>query len=222
MVNILLEGYDFGTAWLRDALKPYIRPSHSVAVVAFSFREVRISSPDDWDSFYGRENGKFYKGIAGAFGRYEIKEENIAVLNYFADAPEAAAEKIEQADILYFPGGLPDRLMARMEEFHLRDVLRKHRGVVMGESAGAVIQLAEYHLAPDRDYPTFRYGRGLAYLHDFYLQVHYEGTDAQKAAIRRVLAERQRPVYAPAFQAGAIVVEDQKVKPIGDVQLFTP
>lgn len=38
MINILLEGFDIDAPWLYDELKNYIKPDHSVAVVAFSFR----------------------------------------------------------------------------------------------------------------------------------------------------------------------------------------
>ena len=39
MINILLEGFDIDAPWLYDELKNYIQPNHSVAVVAFSFRD---------------------------------------------------------------------------------------------------------------------------------------------------------------------------------------
>ena len=42
----------------------------------------------------------------------------------------------------------------------------------------------------------------------------------QQAAIRRVLAERGKPVYATALRAGALVVEEGQVRTIGDVRLF--
>ena len=47
----------------------------------------------------------------------------------------------------------------------------------MGYSAGALVQLAEYHLSPDTDYPRFTYQKGILYVYLFYLEVHYEGTE---------------------------------------------
>ena len=111
-------------------------------------------------------------------------------------------------------------MLDRIEEFDLTEPLLRHRGVVMGYSAGAVIQLGEYHLSPDEDYPEFAYYRGLPYLEDFYLEVHYEGTEVQKDAVRRVLAERGKPVYATALGAGALLVEDGKVRALGKVERF--
>ena len=220
MINILLEGYDIDAIWLCDVLKKYIKPTHSVAVVAFSFRDNRVKSITDWNSLYGKENGKFYTGITGGFKTYGIPEDNITFVNYFADTKESAAKKIEKADIVYFPGGLPDRMMDRIREFDLYDPLMKHDGIVMGYSAGAVIQLAEYHLSPDEDYPEFQYYNGLPYLNDFYLEVHYEGTDRQNEAIRRVIAERGKMVYAATAGTGAILVDNGNIKLIGSVKKF--
>lgn len=217
MINILLEGYDIDAAWLYDELKKYIKPTHLVAVVAFSFRENRVKSITDWNSLYGEENGKLYAGITSGFNAYGVPESNITFVNYFADTKESAAKKIEKADIVYFPGGLPDRMMDRIREFDLYDSLMKHNGIVMGYSAGAVIQLSEYHLSPDEDYPKFQYYNGLPYLNDFYVEVHYKGTDVQNESIRRVMAERGKTVYATGFKAGAILVDNGTIKLIGNV-----
>lgn len=220
MINILLEGYDIDADWLRDDLKKYIEPTHSVAVVAFSFRDNRVKSIEDWNLLYSKESGKFYAGIIGGFEFYGIPERNITFVNYFEDTKETAAQKIANADIIYFLGGLPDRMMDRIKEFELYDILMNHNGIVIGYSAGAVIQLSEYHLSPDDDYPEFQYYKGLPYLNDFYLEVHYKGTEIQNALIQRVIVERGKPVYATAAGAGAILIDNGSVKLIGNVKAF--
>lgn len=62
MINILLEGYDINADWLYNDLKKYILPNHSVAIVAFSFRDSRVKSLDDWNALYSKENGVYYNG----------------------------------------------------------------------------------------------------------------------------------------------------------------
>lgn len=220
MINILLEGYDIDASWIYNELKNYIKPNHSVAVVAFSFRDSQVKTLLDWNALYSKENGRYYGGIVGGITAYGIPEENISFINYFTDTRESAAQKIKTADIIYFLGGLPDRMMDRIREFDLYDVLMAHNGILMGYSAGAVIQLAEYHLSPDEDYPEFKYFEGLPYLNDFYMEVHYEGTEVQDEAIRRVLSERGKTVYATAVRSGAILVDNGNIKLIGDVKIF--
>lgn len=220
MINILLEGYDINAAWLFDDLKRYIKPGHTAAVVAFAFRDNCVKTIEDWNLLYGREKGRLYADITGGLASYGIAESNISFLNYFTDTKDSARQKIEKADIVYFPGGLPDRMMERIKEFDLYDTLMRHDGIAMGYSAGAVVQLAEYHLSPDSDYPEFQYYNGLPYLRDFYVEVHYGDTDIQNDAIRRVISERGKTVYAIARGAGAILVDNGSVKLLGNVRTF--
>ncbi len=220
MTNILLEGYEIDAPWLYPELRNYIKPDQSVVVVALSFRDNRVKSLEDWNLLYSKESGKYYDGIVGGFASYGIPEDNIAFINYFTNSEKSAAQKIADANIIYFLGGLPDRMMDRIKELKLNKVLMKHVGIVMGYSAGAVIQLAEYHLSPDDDSPEFMYFEGLPYLKDFYVQVHYENTEIQNETIQRVAAERGRPVYATFRGAGGILVDNGDIKLLGDVKIF--
>ncbi len=220
MINILLEGYDIAVPWLYDELKTYLKPNHKVAVIALSFRDSQVKSLSDWNVLYGKENGRVYGGIVGGLSLYGISEDNIEFINYFTDSKETARRKIENADILYFSGGLPDRMLERIKELELYDMLIDHKGIAMGYSAGAVIQLAEYHLSPDDDYPEFFYYEGLGYLKDFYLEVHYEGTKSQNDAIRKVIAERDKTVFAIYRNKGAIIVDKGAIKVLGMVEIY--
>lgn len=220
MTNILLEGYEIDAHWLYSDLKNYIKPDCRVAVIALSFRDNRVKSLKDWNLLYSKESGRYYNGIMGGFASYGISKDKITFINYYTDNEESAAKKIADADIIYFPGGLPDRMMDRIRELKLYNILTEHDGIVMGYSAGAVIQLAEYHLSPDEDYPEFQYYEGFPYLDDFFLQVHYENTRVQNEAIRRVIVERGKTVYATARGAGAILVDNGNIKLLGDVKVF--
>ena len=222
MVNILLEGFDVDAPWLMPELKKYLKPGSKVAIVAFSFRDSQARDAAGWNGLYARDGGRYYGGMVGALAPYGIAEDDIAFVNYFADSHEEAAAKIAEADILYFPGGLPDRMMERIKEFGLADVIMRHEGVVMGFSAGALIQMKEYHLSPDDDYPEFGYYKGLPWLEGFFLEVHYEGNDVQKECICRVLKEKKCQVYATEFLKGAMIFENGERRLVGDVKVFEP
>lgn len=220
MTNILLEGYDINAPWLFDSLKAYIKPFHKVAILALAFRDARVKSLAEWKALYEKDQGCYYSGIVGSLADYGIPESQIEFINYFTDTPETANQKIQTADILYFPGGLPDRMMERIREMQIYDSILHHEGIFLGYSAGALIQLREYHLSPDKDYPSFMYCSGLPLINDFYLEVHFEGTPEQNASIERVLREKQKPVYATHFMNGAILVDNGTVKTIGTVSRF--
>jgi len=221
MTNILLEGYGIDEPWLYDELKNYIKPEHLVAVAALAFRDSRVKSEQDWETLYGKEHGKYYNGIVNGLKSYGIAEEKISFINYFTDTKASAAQKIKDADVIYFLGGLPDRMMERINELELYDSIINHCGIVMGYSAGAVVQLEEYHLTPDEDYPEFGYYKGFPFVKDFYMEVHYENSDQQNESIKRIITEKNKPVYATAVRAGSIIVHGGKIKTIGDVKIFT-
>lgn len=220
MINILLDVYNIENPHLYCELKNYIKPNHSVAVIALAFRDSQVKSLADWNLLYGKENSKYYSKIVNGLVAYGISEDNIKFINYFTDSKESAAQKIDSSDIIYFLGGLPDRMLNRIIELELYHTLMKFDGIVMGYSAGALIQLAEYHLSPDDDYTEFKYCKGLPYLDSFYLQVHYEDTKVQNESIKRVISERKKTVYATDFKFSAILVDNGNIKLIGNVKTF--
>lgn len=222
MVHIFVESYDLQADYLRAAMGRYIKPSDHVAVVAFSFRDTQVRNREDWDALYSPKHGRYYEGIVQPLRGYGIPDENVEFVNYFTDTPESAAEKLRRADIVYLLGGLMDKTVERIDAFGLRPALQAHRGVVLGFSAGALVQLAEYHVSPDDDYPEFGYYAGLSLLDGFYLEVHYEGNPVQQSSIARVLKERGKPVYALADGRGAIIIDGGEMRLLGDVKAFVP
>ena len=221
LTNILLEYYDIGAEWLRPALGKHLHAGQKAVVIAFSFRDSQVRTHEEFLALYG-QGGKYHEGISDGLTSYGIRREDIAFVDYFADTPETAAEKLVGADIVYLPGGLPDRMLDRIREFGLEERIRRFPGILIGYSAGAMVQLGEYHISPDEDYPEFVYREGLGVLDGFYFEPHYEGNPEQDEAIRRVLRERGRPVYATAFASGAIIIEDGKMETVGDVRVFRP
>ena len=222
MVNVLLESYNLTEPFLVDALKPYIKPWHRVAIVAFSFLPSQATTLQQWLTLYGREEEMFYHWLVDPLMEFGIPEDNIDFINYFADTKESAAEKVRIADILYFTGGLPDVMMERLAEFELLDELGRFDGLVLGCSAGAMIQLQNYHITPDWDYPEFGYYEGLPWLRDFYVEVHYEETELQKRCIQKVLTERGKPVYAIFHNRGALMINNEQITRLGETELFMP
>lgn len=220
MVNILLDGLNIESQWIYKELKSYIKKDYMVTVIPFSFRDNQVKNSDEWNTLYGKMDGKIYRKIVRGFSAYDIPEYNISFVNYFIDTKESAQQKIKRANIIYFTGGLPDRLMDRIKKFDLYDIIMEHNEVVMGYSAGALVQLEEYHLSPDEDYPDFKYCKGFPFLSDFYVEFHYKSTSVQNAAINHVLAERRKKVYAVEPDSGAILVENGNIHLIGNVQFF--
>ena len=217
MINILFDCPNIDDFY--DDLKQYFNEKTSVCVIAFSYYDDWVYDAESWERVYGRGVGNCYFETIDSFKPFGVKEENISFVNYFTDTEESAKKKIKNADVLYFTGGLPDRMMDRIKDFKLEDAILKHEGIVMGYSAGAVIQLREYHLYPDGDYSDFGYYEGLPMLDDFYLEVHYRGLDIQDESVKKCLSEREKRVYVTHDHGGGIVVENGKIRIVGKVDV---
>ena len=218
MVNILFDCPN--TEDFVPELSRYINETDKVAVVAFSFYDDYVYDKPSWERVFG-PGGNCYVETVDGLAPFGIKPESISFINYFSDTKESAAKKIKEANIIYFTGGLPDRMMDRIREFDLVDVLKKHTGVVIGYSAGAVIQMKEYHLYPDGDYSDFGYYEGLSYVDGFGLEVHYEYKPEQDESIRRFLSERGLTTYVTHTRKGGIVIDNGKITIVGKVDVYT-
>lgn len=218
MTNVLLNIYEFQESWAFEHLSKVLRPSQRVTLVPLSYRDDWVLNNAQWQAAYGPQ-GKYFLELAEPFAAYGIDADQINAVNYFTDTPETAAEKMKNADVLFFMGGLPDRMMERLDDMKLLPVLKEYDGIVMGASAGAMIQFGEYHITPDKDYDHFQYHQGLGYLNRFGFEAHYEGSDSQNDGIQRVLAERNRSVFAVGNHGG-LLVKDGGIVCMGDVTLY--
>ena len=146
MINMLFSLYNFNESWAKDSVAKYINSNDKVLIIPFAFYDV-INSDDDWQALHNRNNGKDYESIVMPFLSYGIKEENIDWINYFKDTKEEAKAKIKNSNILFFTGGLPDKMFVRLMEFDLINDLENFKGVIIGSSAGAsysIIRISSY------------------------------------------------------------------------------
>ncbi|MCI5730095.1 MAG: peptidase E [Eubacterium sp.] len=219
MTHILMNTYKISNPHYLSVLQKYIKPSHKICVVPFSFRESDIPSDEVWQKLYSEKNGIFRKGLVSVYEKFGISETQIEYIDYFTDTQQTAKKMIQNADVLYFTGGLPDKMYERLDEFGLIPAIQSFDGIVMGDSAGAVIQFDCYHLSPDRDYPDFSYYEGLHLLTGFQIEVHYENQKIQNESIQKVIAEKKVPVYAMPDDS-ILICENSSVVTLGDVKFF--
>lgn len=219
MINILLSRYNFDEDWCYETLKNIINSNHRVLVFPLSFDDKKISSNEDWQKSYNPNYGKYYNEVVSPFATYGIRECNINWINYFENKKESIIESINNSNILLFTGGLPDKTIDRLEELDLINNIEQFEGIIIGTSAGAMIQTKEYHISPDKDYDIFSYNRGLNIITNFNIEVHYNETDMQNSSINRVLDEKKRIVYA-IKDTGAIVIKNNHIELLGDVIKF--
>lgn len=218
-MNILLDKLDFNENWAFETLKNIIKPEHKVCIIPFAFHEEWIKNEEEWQKSYDKVDGEYYKIIAAPFYNYGIFEKNITLVNYFTDSIESAKVKVCTSDIIFFTGGYPDKIIDRLSEFDLIDVIEHHDGIIMGWSAGAMIQCFDYYISPDEDYPEFVYKKGLKCIEDFAVEVHYKNSELQNKSIEKYIYEKGKKVYTTERQS-LIIVNGSEVILLGNAKEY--
>lgn len=219
-MNILLDKLDFNESWAYETLKNIIKPEHRICIIPFAFHDDWINSNDEWERCYDKLKGEYYKLLISPFYTYGISDENITLINYFTDTPDSSKSKINSSDIIFFTGGYPEKIMHRLEEFHLVKCIENHNGIKMGWSAGAMMQCFDYYISPDeKDYPEFLYEKGLNCIKDFAVEVHYKNTESQNRSIEKYIKERCKTVYTTE-PGSAIIVDGNNITLLGKAKIY--
>lgn len=218
MINILLNNGRVDAPWCRKRLSRYIRPGMKILVIPFSFHEDYIPDNEAWHQVYSpgcREAEEIVRPLL----TLGIRETDIAFVNYFTDTPLTLGKLAYQADLIYLPGGYPNRLMKRLWEFGAISQLSAFPGILLGCSAGAMAQIDHFHATPEEPGQEFYYCDGLGCISGFDLEVHYTGSQLQNDCIQRTLAETNRTVIA-IEEDGGLILDRGRLYQMGHVHFF--
>lgn len=213
MVNVLLNYYNFDGEWARGSLEHIVK-NKRVLIIPLAFRETQAWDNASWLSVYGK-GGEKYGNILSPFLAYGYKEQDINWLNPYVGGDYV--KQIQSATLLFFTGGMPEKAIARMEQLGITQAVRSFGGVVMGASAGAMLQLDEYHITPDEDYDRYGVYKGLGMVTGLDLEVHYLDTDLQNECTERAARELNKPVYQ-IWHEGGLIVDGNKITVMGRAQ----
>ncbi len=206
MINILLNLSNFDESWAYPSLARVITPGSHVLILPLSFHESWITDAFEWQEHYGRGSEE-YEDIIRPFVSYGVKEKEIRWINYYEDDHESCLRKIRWADILFFTGGYPDWMLQRLYDLGIKEEVSRFEGTVIGTSAGALIQLEQYHLTPEEDY-EYQYQEGLGMLSGFDVDVHFEEDLKHVEALIRTLEDTGMPVIAMPNRGGVLIEGD--------------
>lgn len=216
MVNLLLSLYNFDEDWCYDTLKEIIKDEYKVLIIPFSYDDNWLSNEKDWNKYFNSEYGSHYKEIVNPFKAYNICESNINWINHFVDSIDSMKQKIKESDIIFFTGGYPDRMMDKFKKYDLVSELENFDKIIIGSSAGAMVQISEFHISIDSDYDDYSYCKGLDIIRDFDIEVHFANTEIQNICILRAIREKKKPIYS-ITNSGAVLVVDDAIYMLGEV-----
>ena len=218
MTNVLLNYYNFDGSWARPHLEKLLKNRPHVLILPLAYRESQAWDQDSFLSVYGK-GGEKYDNILNPFLAYGYTEDEIEWLNPYDGSNYI--EQVQNADLLFFTGGMPEKAIARMAELGITNVVKSFRGTVMGASAGAMLQLETYHITPDEDYDSYGIWHGLGLVRGIDLEVHYLATDLQQGCTARAAKELGLPVYQ-MWHEGGLLIERGKITVMGHVEIVNP
>lgn len=214
MTNILLNYYNFDGDWARPHLDKLLKNHPRALILPLAYRESQATDNDSWLSIYGK-GGEKYDNILRPFLAYGYQEQDITWLNPYDGVDHIA--QINNAELLFFTGGMPEKAIARMQELGIVNAVKNFDGIVAGASAGAMLQLQTYHITPDEDYNEYGVWHGLGLVSGFDLEVHYLATDLQNSCTARVVKELGLPVYQ-MWHEGGLLIEGGQITVMGRVE----
>lgn len=218
MINILLSRGIINDPHAYIYLKNYILPKHRVLIVPWAFNADASYVPF-------KKDGEYIKDLMIKFMPYQIPFENIEVLDYETDSYDDMINKIKKQDILYFPGGNPVLFYDRIREKGISDLIKKHANIVIGSSAGALIQFKQYHLTPYKDdtgeSKVLSYHMGLGLLDNFRIEVHYEDNKKKIKNLNEAYYKAPVDIYC-IYDESFMIIEDGKIFPIKGSFKFKP
>ena len=206
MINVLLNLSNFDAPWAYGSMENLLSPDTKVLILPLSYNEGWITDAQEWQERFARGTDE-YEELVRPFLMFGIPESSISWINYYEDTQESCIRKIQMADVLFFTGGYPDWMMQRLYDLGIQETIQNYNGIVMGTSAGALIQLDEFHLTPEEDY-EYQYQYGLGLLSGFDIDVHYEEDLKHVEAIIRALEDNGKPVIAIPNEGGVIIDGD--------------
>ena len=186
MINIALSTYDFNNSYCFSRLKEILKPHMKVCIIPYShdsevYEDIELFNHIyDYDDF----NSDYY-AIANSFRDYGI--ENIRII-FPNDSNLMIQDKILKSDIIFFTGGDPVAMMKRLEP--IIPIIEQFDGIVMGASAGAMVQVKEF-VIDGEGYP-YSYHKALGMIQlDADLLVHFTMSKEMINIVRR--SKKDRP-----------------------------
>ena len=206
MYSIFFSRIEIGFSYVESELKKIIKSYYKVVIIPWSF-PVEIDAKGLDEFFSGSRKERY----VGPLRKIEINEDNIIILNCYRDNKDYMKYKINNADVLLLPGGNPEMFYNKVKSADVLDEIKKFKGVIIGESAGTVLQLKNYFItAKNNYYKKFAWYKGFNVIDDpFYIDVHTSNNYRYLKKLATVAKETNKKVYA-IYDNGVIIYNREK------------
>lgn len=222
MYSIFLSQIEIVIDKIKDELKPLIKKDAKVVLLPWAF-PVELNAEKLENEFF-KKGEKRYQRYIEALEKIGIKEESITIGNCYKDSKEYLRKLINNADILILPGGNPEMFYSKVvQDCEILYEIKHFKGIIIGESAGAELQLKRYFItAKNNYYKYFAFYDGFGVIDDpFYIDVHSINNKFYLNKLQNIANMKKKTVYA-IYNDGAIIYnrKNNQVKLLGNVKIF--
>ena len=223
MYSILFSSIEDGLHYVKKDLQKIIKPTFKVGFFPWAFKE-------ELDELgfeeYFNENTNRYQRYIKAFEKIGIKKNNIIIVNCYKTSTEDIRKILKEIDVIFLPGGNPEMMFKKVvQDKELLYDFKHTDKIVVGESAGAELQLTRYFItAKNNFYKYLAFYDGLGIINaSFCFDVHSKADKDYLNDLQKIADEKNKNVYA-IFDDGALVYnrKDNVIKTYGHTELFTP
>ena len=224
MYSILISRIDKSFDLYKDFLSSKLNDNSKIVVIPWAF-PLELDS-DSLMNDYFKAGERRYKKYLNPLMEIGIKESNITILDCYNYDKDYFNDVINNSDLILIPGGNPEMLFSKIiHDTELLYVLKNYKGIILGESAGAEIQLKRYFItARNNYYKYYAFYDGIGIIDDpFYFDVHTVSNNFYLNKLQRISDEKNKIVYG-IYDDGALIYNrsNNDVEILGNVKVFNP
>ena len=203
MKNILCSNIESLSNY-QEYLKKYVKKDAKVLIIPWSFP----NEINNLDEYFGKDTKRYLKYInVLLFLGYQ--ENNIKVLDCYKNSKNKIKDLINTSDVIVLTGGNPEMFYQKVvQDTECLYDLKYFKGLVIGSSAGAVLQFKRYFItAKNNYYKYFSFYDGFGLINDpFYIDVHSINNNFYLKKLSNVAKDKNKKIYAISND-GVLVVD---------------
>ncbi len=193
-------------------LKSRLDENSKVVILPWAF-------PHELD--YHKFQNEYFKEGSEKYNKYVLPlldlgvlKDNINILNPYYPIHASMKNLILNSDCMILPGGNPEMMFQKVvHDFEFLSYIKHYDKLIIGESAGAELQLRRYFItAKNNYYKYFAFYDGFGVLDDdFYFDVHSSNNYRYLKKLEDVARKTKKDVYA-IFDDGAMIINRETKK----------
>ena len=203
MKNILCSNIESLSNY-QEYLKKYVKKDAKVLIIPWSFS----NETNNLDEYFGKDTKRYLKYI-NVLLSLGYKENNIKVLDCYKNSKNKIKDLINTSDVIVLTGGNPEMFYQKVvQDTECLYDLKYFKGLVIGSSAGAVLQFKRYFItAKNNYYKYFSFYDGFGLINDpFYIDVHSINNNFYLKKLSNVAKDKKKKIYAISND-GVLIVD---------------